>query len=150
MRCPISLFSINVCPVNQDMVMWAAWLIEASEKSPISSCPCSDWPRWWEGGCSTASLSLSLWLWQQLFRHWPAPGFDSWALITESGLGAWSIEKPGSCQSYKRGSPAHTSLELTIIQRKAGDAQMRSGQDWFCLVLPGMVVAAAGTIWNNL
>ena len=26
-----------------------------------------------------------------------------------------------------------------------GDAQMRSGQDWFCLVLPGMVVAA-GTI----
>ena len=71
--------------------------------------------------------------------------FDSWALITESGLGAWSIEKPGSCQSYKRGSPAHTSLELTIIQRKAGDAQMRSGQDWFCLVLPGLVVAA-GTI----
>ena len=43
--------------------------------------------------------------------------FDSWALITESGLGARSIREPRSCQSYKRGSasPPYITGKLTII-----------------------------------
>ena len=43
--------------------------------------------------------------------------FDSWALITESGLAARSIREPHSCQSYKRGSasPPYITRKLTII-----------------------------------
>ena len=47
--------------------------------------------------------------------------FDSWALITESGLAARSIREPHSCQSYKRGSasPPYITGKLTIIGTSA-------------------------------